>query len=198
MTWGVAAGQELRSMAALSSQQTHQKNQQCCAEHGETPRRTRDNVNGCQVMSMQNAGCPVIFTDYSPSAGWRDQSWQAELQHAGRFVHARRANSSSEINLRPVLPHLSHNSTQLRCQYCKIIIHKKNINQLKKITSSTLAPSCRPDMKPSAWSSEGKLLKNQWKSTWTKHNKTIITILYRVCYVLNVGEVHAVVVTLPS
>lgn len=75
---------------------------------------------------------------------------------------------------------------------------QKNINQLKKITSSTLAPSCRPDMKPSAWSSEGKLLKNQWKSTWTKHNKTIITILYRVCYVLNVGEVHAVVVTLPS
>lgn len=201
MTWGVAA---------LSSQQTHQKNQQCCAEHGETPRRTRDNVNGCQVMSMQNAGCPVIFTDYSTSAGWRDlsanwrsQSWQAELQHAGRFFHARRANSSSEINLRPVLPHLSHNSTPLRCQYCKIIIHKKNTSINKKKSHLALLlhhAGLIWSLQPDPQRVPGKLLKNQWKSTWTKHNKTIsiITILYRVCYVLNVGEVHAVVVTLPS
>lgn len=51
MTCRVAAGQDVPSMAALSSPQTHQKNQQCCAEHGETPRRTGDDVNRCQIMS---------------------------------------------------------------------------------------------------------------------------------------------------
>jgi hypothetical protein len=126
------------------------------------------------------------------SLGRLSSSTQAASSMLAAQTPRRRSTCGLFCLIFHTIPHNSDANT------AKSSYTKKNINQPNKITSSTLAPSCRPDMKPSAWSSEGKLLKNQWKSTWTKHNKTILTILYRVCYVLNVGEVHAVVVTLPS